>query len=56
MGKTPQSEADRKQAGWGENQGNRKIPQLEDREKKVDWGENQKTERFPQFGEWREKR
>ena len=56
MGKTPQSAADRKQAGWGENQGNRKIPQQEDREKQADWGENLKTERFPQFGEWREKR
>ena len=26
MGKTPQSEADRKQAGWGENRGTGKFP------------------------------
>ena len=40
MGKTPQSEADRKQAGWGENRGTGKIPQPEADRKQAGWGEN----------------
>jgi len=40
MGKTPQSEADRKQAGWGENRGTGKTPQSEADRKQAGWGEN----------------